>query len=97
MYLIIDIQQHKVVSSRHHEVHPRVVGMHNFVFGSVENGVVYRQHGCYCQHFIGALVPGKKERSFCQYVQSDLIKQKQSFFSLFPFTCKNPSVQRSCT
>lgn len=37
MYLIIDIQQHKVVSPRHHEVHSRIVCMHNFVFGSVKN------------------------------------------------------------
>lgn len=40
-YLIVDIKQHHVVTSGHHEVHPGIVSVHNLVFGPVEDGVVY--------------------------------------------------------
>lgn len=59
-YLIVDIKQHHVVSSRHHKVHPGIVSVHHLVFGSVKDGVVHRQHGSYRQHFIGTLVSGWK-------------------------------------
>lgn len=61
-YLIVDIEQHQVVAPWYHKVHPGIVSMHHLVFGPVENGVVDRQHGCYCQHFIRTLVPGRKKR-----------------------------------
>lgn len=62
LYLCVDVEQHQVVSPRHHKVHPGVVGVHHFVFGPVENGVVHRQHGGYGQHLVRALVPGWRSR-----------------------------------
>lgn len=62
LYLVVDIQQHQVVSSGHHKVHSGVVGVHHLVFGTVEDRVVYRQHGCDRQHFLRTFVPGEKHQ-----------------------------------
>lgn len=60
-YLVVDIQQHQVVSSGHHKAHSGVVGVHHLVFGSVEDRVVDRQHGRYGQHLLRTLVPGQQQ------------------------------------
>lgn len=57
-HLCVDVEEHQVISSGNHKVHPGVVGVHHFVFGPIENGVVDREHSCYGQHFLWTLVPG---------------------------------------
>lgn len=64
LYLVVDVQQHQVVSSGHHKVHSGVVGVHYLVFGTVEDRVVYRQHGRDRQHFLRTFVPGEKKQMF---------------------------------
>ena len=48
-----------MVTSRHHKVHPGVVGVDHLVFGSVKDGVVHREHGGDGQHLLRTLVPGE--------------------------------------
>lgn len=47
--LRINVQQNQVVSTREEKVDTGIVSMHNLVFGSVEDGVVDRQHGSHRQ------------------------------------------------
>lgn len=47
--LCINVQQNQVVSTREEKVDTGIVSMDNLVLGSVEDGVVDRQHGSHRQ------------------------------------------------
>ena len=55
--LVEDIEQCQVVSPLGEEVLAGGVGMHDLVFGAVEDGIVDGEHGSDGDDFFGALVP----------------------------------------
>ena len=50
--LRINVQQNQVVPTREEEVDTSIVGMDDLVLGSVEDGVVDREHGSHCQDLL---------------------------------------------
>ena len=58
IYLVVYIEQHEVVPSRHEEVLSGCIGVNDLVLGSVEDGVVDGQHGADRQDLLRALIPG---------------------------------------
>ena len=54
--LVVDIEQSQVIPARPEEVGTSIVGKHDAVLGSVEDGIVDRQHGCNSQDLLTALV-----------------------------------------
>lgn len=47
-----------MVPTREEEVDTSIVGMDDLVLGSVEDGVVDREHGSHCQDLLRTAVPG---------------------------------------
>lgn len=66
-YLCVYVQEHHMVSSWHHKVHPGIVCMYYFVLGSVEDWVVDGQHGRDGQYLLWALISGMQRRNSFKY------------------------------
>lgn len=64
--LIIHIQQGQVISAGTKEVNARVVRVHDFILGAVENGVVYGQHGGDGENLFDAFVSDRYKKKIHQ-------------------------------
>ena len=56
-HLIVDIEQSEVVTSRSEEIGSSIICEHNTVLGSIEDGIVDRQHGGNGEYLFATLVP----------------------------------------